>query len=260
VKKLLGIVIFAVIALTACDSEPKVQNIEVTRIVEIPVTVISEVQVTRFVQLTRLIDVTLEVTRVKEVEVTRIIDKVITPTPSATPADTPTPTNPAQSVPVTGDQEDEPTPEAPLGSQLLASMINLRDDMQTYAFHIDNGVSNGYLICQPLIERHDRAAAAPSYDIASSGLTVQNAYQNYRDALSIFIQGANPLTLNCRDFILRPVPRRVTQAMCIGSGALNCQDFVPEQQWTTARAEIIRADDILFTAINNLDAEFDVPG
>jgi hypothetical protein len=163
-------------------------------------------------------------------------------------------------VPVTGDPESEPEPTGPLGSQLLASMINLRDDMQSYAFHIDNGVNNGYLVCQPLIERHDRAVAAPSFDIAGSGPTVQNAYHNYRDALSIFIQGVDPLTLNCRDFILKPAPRRVRQAMCIGSGALGCQDFVPENQWATARAEVIRADDILFAAINNLDAEFDVPG
>ena len=261
-NKALVLTLLAAVALAACNRQPPPFTlVEETRVVKIPVTVISEVEVTRFVQLTRLVDVTFEVTRKTQIEVTRIVDRVITNTPR--PTETPTPTRPVQSSPVAGDHESEPAQPVPLGSELLAWMINTRTNMQTYGFHIDNSVANGYLICPKAIEFHDKVAASPAFDVAVSGPVVQNAYHNYQNALSIFIEGVNPLTLNCRDFVLQPVPRHLrgnTIGTCIGpKHALGCLGEIPENQWTTARGKINEADDVLFVAINNLDQEFDVP-
>jgi hypothetical protein len=256
VNKLLAITILAVVVLAACTSPPEIKNVEVTRLVEIPVTVISEVEVTRFVQLTRLIDVIIEVTREKEIEVTRIIDKVITatPPPTETPTATPTPTLPAF---VIEGQATDAAQNAPLGSRLLAEIINTRNNMQTYGFHIDNGITNGYIICPPLIERYDRVAAAPAFDVAGSGSNVQNAYHNYQEARSDFLQGAEGLTLNCRNFELE---HGGAAGACIGPGRLGCVGEITERQWSDARVETGKAENILFVAINNLDKEFDVPG
>lgn len=247
-KRILISTLFAILILAACFRAPtvQVQRVEVTRIVEIPVTVISEVEATRFVPLTRLVPVTFEVTREREIEVTRIVDKVIivAPSPTVTPIKTPT-------APVTEFEENEPDLPAPLGSELLATMINVRNNMQSYGFHIDSGIANGYLNCPAIIALHDRVAAAPPYDIAGSGPTVQNSYYSYQDAISIFLQGVNPLTQNCR--------QNPSNSICIGPNqARGCNGFIPEIQWSTARAIIIDADDGLSVAITNLDREFDV--
>lgn len=246
-KRIFISTLFAILILAACFRAPTVQvhRVEVTRIVEIPVTVISEVEATRFVPLTRLVPVTFEETREREIEVTRIVDKVIIVAPSPTVTPIKTLTAPA---PVT---ENEPDLPAPLGSELLATMINVRNNMQSYGFHIDNGLANGYLDCPAIIELHDRVTAAPPYDIAGSGPTVQNSYYSYQDAISIFLQGVNPLTQNCRE--------NPSNSVCIGPDqARGCNGYIPEIQWSTARAMIIDADDGLSVAITNLDQEFDV--
>lgn len=256
VKKAMAVALLAVVVLAACNSQPAFDSFEVTRIVEVTVTVISEVEVTRPVDITRLVEVVVEVTRETEIEVTRVVDNIVTATPRPTrePTNTPTPT-----APVITDQESEADPAAILGSELLATMKSVRNDIQSYGFQIDAGLRQGYLICGPIIERHDRVAAAPAFDIAGGGIAVQNAYHNYQDALSIFLQGVNPLTLNCRNFVLEPTPAilkppKGSSGACIGSNqALGCRGFIPNQQWTTARVKVNEADDILAIAISNLE-------
>ena len=189
-KKALAIALLAVVALAACNSQPAFDSFEVTRIVEVTVTVISEVEVTRPVEITRLVEVVVEVTRETEMEVTRVVDNIVTATPRPTraPTNTPAPTASIPSAPVAADQQGEPEPSIDVGSELLATMKSIRNDIQSYGFQIDTGLSQGYLVCEPIIERHDRVAAAPAFDIVGSGIAVQNAYHNYQDALSIFLQ------------------------------------------------------------------------
>lgn len=235
--------------LGACQSAPEIQTVEVTRIVEIPVTEISEVEVTRIVPLTRLVPVIFEVTTEKEIEVTRMVDKVVIVAPTPNPTSIRTPTIPAS---VTDDEDNEPDLPAPLGSQLLATMINVRDNIQSYGFHIDSGLANGFLNCPAIIAVHDSVAAAPTYDVSASGPTVQGSFNSYQNAVSIFVQGVNPLTQNCRE--------NPSNSICIGPNqARGCNGFIPEFQWSTARAKVIEAENSLSAAITNLDQEFDVP-
>jgi hypothetical protein len=261
VKKSFAIALLAVMALAACNSQAAFDTFEVTRIVEVTVTVISEVEVTQPIEITRLVEVVVEVTRESEVEVTRIVDNIVTATPRPTrePTNTPTPTAPVPTAIVTSNQESETEPEEDVGSQLLATMKTVRNDIQSYGFQIDTGLRQGYLVCGPIIERHDRVAAAPAFDIVGGGIAVQNAYHNYQDALSIFLQGVNPMTLNCRNFVLEPTPAilkppKGSRGACIGTNqALGCRGFIPNQQWTTARVKVNEADDILAIAISNLE-------
>ena len=188
-KKVLAVALLTVVVLAACDSQPAIDTFEVTRLVEITVTVISEVEVTRPVEITRLVEVVFEVTRETEVEVTLVVDNLVTATPRPTrePTNTPLPTAPGSLAPVTGDQQGVPEPSVDVGSELLATLKTVRNDVQSYGFHIDTGLRQGYLVCGPIIERHDRVAAAQVFDIAASSTAVQNAYHNYQEALSIFI-------------------------------------------------------------------------
>jgi hypothetical protein len=267
VKKALAIALLAVVTLAACNSQPAFDSFEVTRIVEITVTVISEVEVTRPVEITRLIEVVVEVTKETEKEVTRVVDNIITATPRPTrePTNTPAPTATVPTAPGTSGQEGEVDPAVEAGSQLLVTMKTVLNDMQSYGFMIDAGLGQGYLVCQPIIERHDRVAAAPAFDIAGASTVVQNAYHNYQDALSIFIPGVNSLTLNCRNFVLEPTPTtlkppRASIGACIGPNqAFGCRGFIPNHQWTEARLKVNEADDILAIAISNLDPLYDIP-
>lgn len=262
-KKLLISTFFALAVLVACNSPPATYTFQVTRIVEITVTVISEVEVTRPVEITRLVEVATVVTRETEVEVTRVVDNIVTatPWPSRTPTSTRMPPTSASSAPVLADQQ-----AVDVGSELLATMKSVRNDMQSYGFQVDTGVGQGYLVCGPIIERHDRVAAAPAFDITGSSTAVQNAYNNYQDALSIFLQGVVSLTSNCRNFVLTPTPAvlnppRGSRGACIGPGpdqAPGCRGFIPDFQWSTARSKVIEADAILAIAISNLDPLYGV--
>ncbi|MCB9420269.1 MAG: LysM peptidoglycan-binding domain-containing protein [Ardenticatenaceae bacterium] len=79
-----ALLIAALIVLAACASQP--QTVEVTRIVELPATVEVPVEVTRIVEQQTTVEVPVEV------EVTRLVELVITATPALVDTAVPTPT------------------------------------------------------------------------------------------------------------------------------------------------------------------------
>ena len=255
-KKALTIALLAAVALAACKSQPDAEVFVMTRLVEITVTVISEVEVTQPVEITRLVEVVVEVTRETEEEVTRIVYNLVTATPRPTRGTTVTPTPTARVINNQGSEQVQP---APSGSELLAPLLLVRKNIKDFGFNIDNGLANGYLVCPPVIDLYNRVAAAPTYDVSGSSAAVQNAYQNYQDSLSIFLQGVESLTLNCRNFVLEPTPAVLnppegSSGACIGPNqALGCRGFIPPHQWMTARVKVNEADDLFAIALSNLE-------
>lgn len=225
-KKTAGVLVLALLlVLVACASEP--ETVPVTRVVTEQV----EVEVTRVMEVTRVVEV--EVTREVEVmqEVTRVVESVVTATPEPTEAATATsmptevPTSPAASAPAATGQ-----------SQLLSTMNALRRDIEQFGGMIDGAVNSGVISCQDVVDLYDKIAAYPTLNVTGSGDVVQNAHSSYRQAVSIFTNGAQGMTQNCRDFLVNPTP-----------------GTIPFQQWGAARQQVNTALEILNPAIRSLE-------
>jgi hypothetical protein len=187
--------------LSACATEP--ETIVETVIHEATVEVLQTVEVTRQVEVpvevTRLIDVTKEV----QVEVTRIVEVVITATPEPTPEPTqePTPTNTLVSVeaaqPAATPVADAlPSPASDVASSLLQASRSLREHI--YSFR-DNGLGSGD--CYVIVENQDNFLAAPSFDVSGASSEVQSAYGHYLSALDLAKDAALGIGQGCRDAI-----------------------------------------------------------
>jgi hypothetical protein len=213
--------------IVACTPEP--ETVFVTRVVTEQV----EVEITREVEVTRIMEVEMEVTREVEVtqEVTRIVENVVTATPEPTqePTETPVPTN----TPVS---QATAVPAATGESQMLSTMVALRTDIEQFGGMIDTAVNSGVISCYDVVFLFDKIAAYPTLDVAGSSALIQNAHTNYRQSISIFTNGAKDMTQNCRDFLANPE-----------SGG------IPFQQWGAARQQVNTALDALNPAIRSLE-------
>ncbi len=164
----------------------------------------------------------------------------IPPSPTATsttaPTDPPTPTNTPYptATPETGaPAAEEPVPpSSDQRSTLYETMVDTRTQIEHFGGMIDTALGTGMVSCQEVVDRFDRLAASPTYDVSSSAGEIQSAYAQYRQAVSIFIEGAKDMTHNCREFLSDPK-----------SGT------IPFQQWGLARQRINEALGILNGAI-----------
>jgi hypothetical protein len=228
-KKLLMLMMISFL-LASCSSEP--ETIEVTRVV----TEIDEVEVTRMVEVTRLIEseitrvVEVEVTREVEVavesEVTRLVEVVVTATPVPVPEATST-TEAAAS------QESQSAPSV----GMLQAMYNVRSSLETIGGYIDAALRGDSVPCDSTIKIYDRVANAPTFSTGGNPVT-ENAYNNYRNAVSLFTVGSRDLVQNCRDLIAGPDE----------SGT------IPFQQWGMSRQSVNDALDAIHVAIQILES------
>jgi len=111
-------------------------------------------------------------------------------------------------------------------------MVNTRTAFEHFGGMIDVALGRGYVSCQEVVDRFDQLAASPTYDVTGQDSNVQAAYNQYRQAVATFTQGARDMAQNCRDFLANPRP---------GS--------IPFQQWGVARQRVNDAIGILNAAI-----------
>jgi hypothetical protein len=231
-KRTLGIVILlSLLVLVACSAGP--ETVEVTRvvpsIVEVTriVTEVEEVEVTRLIEVP--VEIPVEVPVTTEVEVTRLVEVEIIVTavvfPTATPSATPT------AMPPTAAGQPSTT-----GSSLLQAMINVQSNLVTFGGFVDAAVRGDSIPCSETVATYDRVATAPEFNVAGSNATMQNAYNNYRAAVSVFTTSARDMTQNCRDFL--------------AGGSTSTS--IPFQQWGAARQGVNDAQDLLNPAIQSL--------
>ncbi len=224
----LFVIVLIATVLTACSSEP--ETIEVTRVVrestEVEVTRQVDVEVTREVEVTRLVEVTKEVEVPVEVEVTRIVEQVVTATPEPT-------AELKATEEVAPADESVPAPSV----TMLQAMYNVRSDLQSFGGYIDAALRGDSVPCNTTVEIYDRVANAPTFSTGGNP-AVENAYNNYRHAISIFVTGSRDLAQNCRDLI----------------AGTNTQGTIPFQQWGLSRQSVNDALDALHTAIQILES------
>lgn len=207
-------------ALISCGGQP--ESVEVTKIVEVTRLVPEYIEV----EITVPVEYTKEVVVRSEVEVTRLVEveKIITATPLPTEE-----INPA----LTPTEQPSPTYISVRGS-LLSSMKAVRENLRDLGGMLDG---SGSMSAQSVVEIYDSVEAAPDFNVTGESSTVQAAYTNYRSAISIFLTGSRDLALHARDFL--------------ASGAEGSS--IPFQQWGVARQSINDALDKLNPAIESLE-------
>lgn len=231
-RAIVFVALLFVLALSACSAEPA--TVEVTRIVtqqpeiwEVTRLVWVEVPVTRIVELTPEIP-EVEDTRIvriegkTEVEVTRVVERVVTATPEPTVEPTPTV------------EEQASSPVLSTGSGLLSAMKGVRNDLVAFGGMLD-GASTWS--AQTIVELYDNITGAPEFNVTGESATLQGAYDSYRSAISLFTVNARDLVQHARDFL--------------ASG--DDSSSVPYQQWGMARQAVNDAQDILNPAIDSLE-------
>lgn len=181
--------------LGACTAEP--ETIVETVVQEATVEVFQTVEV----EVTRQVEVTVEVTRQVEVtkevplEVTRIVEVVVTATPEPSP--TPTPTNtPAQTqVAQPAEAEASVPPASGVAGQLLQASYTLRDSINGFR----DGLAAGN--CYEVVKHQDVFLASPGFDVAATPSEVQWAYGHYQEALALAKDAALGIGQGCRQAI-----------------------------------------------------------
>ena len=200
-KVLLTLILFIVV--TACTAEPEtiVQTVVVESTVEVPVTV----EVTTQVEVTRQVEVTVETVREVEVtrevalEVTRLVETVVTATPIPTEevaAQSPAAQSPAATAaPANAASQSEAPAPAPVGgvaASLLQSTQAAAENVGQITDHLNHacrtGMSSGLgkLNCGELVRLSDAVVNAPTYNVSGSAQAVQEAYGQYRWAIDTF--------------------------------------------------------------------------
>ena len=239
-KNVLKLIVLPILLfLVACASEP----VEVTR----EVMVEKEVEVTRVVEVTNEVEVVeeVEVTRIveveKEVEVTRIVEVEVEVEVTAVPTETPEPTPTNTPAPQPANAEPQPTsaPAVNLQDELLASMLQVRINIDAYGGMIDGALRSGYVDCQEIVNTYDAILNAPTYDVTNANDLVKNAYPAYRRAIDVYTNASRDMSENCRSWLADPSQ---------GGG-------IDRQQWGLARAEVGTAVSIIQPAILSLGGE-----
>jgi len=196
VRGLFLIISILLLCAVSCTAEPQVvlETVVVHETVEVPITVEVTRQVEVLLEVTEEIKVTRQVTVEVPVEVTRIIEKVVTPTPepTATPSVTPEPA-PASS------QQSLPA-AAPTGSvsAMMAAGRSLRDMNNTIRGEIHSSESGS---CHTIINIYQTALTLPDFDMSGAAPEVQTAYADYREGLSAFLDAVDDLADGCQNAI-----------------------------------------------------------
>ncbi|MGC9349790.1 MAG: hypothetical protein ACP5JG_16750 [Anaerolineae bacterium] len=165
------------------------------------------------------------------------------PTPTSQPKPTLTftpeaiqPEPEATSPPATSPPATSPPPaQSNVRNELRTTMTNTRVELEHFGGMIDVALGAGRVDCQEVVDRYDRLAASPIYDVSSSPDDVRGAYDQYRRSIGIFTQGAKDMAQNCRDYLANPKP-----------------GGIPFQQWGVARQSVNDALDVLNPAIQML--------
>lgn len=183
----------------------------------------------------------MEVTRevIVEVEVTRLVELIITVTPE--PTDPPTVTPTIEPTNTSAPQVVAPQPTAPPASSIeddvVAAMRLARDSMLSFGGMIDTALGTGIINCQEVVNVYDSVALAPTFDVAGTSQLIQFGYDAYRQSIDIFATGAWDMTQNCRDFLANP-----------GGGG------IPSHQWGAARQNVNDAAAVLSPALDAVEA------
>lgn len=230
------LVLFVVLslALGACAAEP--ETIVETVIQEATVEVLQTVEV----EVTRQVEVSVEVTRQVEVtkevpvEVTRIVEVVVTatpePSPTPTPTNTPAPAQAAQAAEIAEAPTVEP-PASDVTTLLLQASYTLRSSIDGFR----DGLAAGN--CHEVVKHQDVFLASPSFDVAGTPLDVQWAYGHYQEALALAKDAALGISQGCRDAIATQTRFSIT--------GLNYQDI---------RGKLERALEALNPGITTLES------
>jgi hypothetical protein len=190
------IIVVLLLCAAACTSEPQViiETVIVQETVEVPVTA----EVTRRVEVLLEVTKEVEVTRLVTVEIpvieTRIVEKMVTPTPE--PSATPTATPEAQ--PAAAQQP--PPAAAPTGSvsAMMAAGRTLRDLNNAIRGEIHGSGSGS---CQTILNIYNTALVLPDFDMSGEAPEVQSAYADYRNGLAAFLDAVDDLADGCQNAI-----------------------------------------------------------
>lgn len=200
------LIIAIVLALNACTAEP--ETIVETVVQEATIEVLQTVEVTRQVEVTVEVTRQVEVTKEVPVEVTRLVEVVITATPEPTPE--PTPTNTL--VAVEADQpaatpvaEASPSPESDVTVLLLQASLALQEHIYNFR---DHGMATGN--CEVVVENQDNFLAAPSFDVSRASDEVKWAYDHYQAALELAKDAALGISEGCRNAIANQTSFSIT--------------------------------------------------
>ena len=136
-----------------------------------------------------------------------------------------------------------PAPPAPIagsGSQLLATMKEVRGWMHEYGGWIDRGVRGEPIECEELIRLYDSVVGATVYSMPADDPVLLWAHDRYREGVAIFEDGARDLTGHCREAV----------AGSRGSGKV-----VATLTWTRASMGVRDADQPFHEAISRLEQD-----
>lgn len=208
---IIGLFLFAACGTAELPTTAVPITVEVTRIIEVEKEVTVEVPV----DVTRVVVETVIQTRELTVEVTRLVEVEVTSTPE--------PTATANQTNGLGGFSD---------AQLLNSMNVLRSNLLELGGMLDGGT----VYCDDWLQKHDRIAGLPTYNITYANNNSKWAYDQYRSAIDTFVHSAKDMTENAR-------------VSCVSGGS------IPFQQWGLARQGINQATDILQPAIKALGGE-----
>ncbi len=139
-----------------------------------------------------------------------------TPEPTATPLPRPT------AVPATS------APAASAGKSvedIVTTMRTTRQWVESMANTINSAMGSGLLDCADWVNTIISIDVASQMDVSQQDARVQAAYQEYRQGITIFLDGAAPLTEHCSKFILGE----------------DTKGGIPFQQWGTARIKVDEA-------------------
>ena len=150
-----------------------------------------------------------------------------TPLATETPTTEPSPTSP----PTAAVTRPPPTPVRDIKQQLIDAMWETRRDIESLGGQIDNAVQTGYINCREFVTKHDEVANSPTFDTSGSSGAVRDAYDSYRRAITVLMNGVSDMVENCRG----------------QSGS------IPFSQWGPARQSINDSLDILNPALERLE-------
>jgi hypothetical protein len=113
-------------------------------------------------------------------------------------------------------------------------MRTTRSQLEQFGSWIDQ---SGPMDAHAIIDLYDAIAASPTFDVSASLDVTQWAYASYRDAVAVFVAGAEDMVRNARDFLESEAE----------SGSVT---FI---QWGLARQKVNSALELLIPAIEKLE-------
>lgn len=204
-RPLLAILFSSLLILSACSAEPEtiIETVVVEYTREVPVTV----EVTRRVESTIEVIQEIEVTRELPVEVTRLVEIVVTATPEPTPEPTLEPT--AALAPDTGPSAaatSVPPQDIDLTSILFDATHQVTEQCGVITDMFRNVCTQGSfnssgtapIQCSRLVENYEAIRDAPVFNVSEENQELLNVYSLYRAAVEASTERLAILYEECR--------------------------------------------------------------